>query len=1060
MKRLASFALCFIILLGVMPAYSQGSVPSYQLGQYESVSYELVYDTQLTGYTLNIREGNQGKWTSTKGPIGLRVVTQNNNVQDWSYTAYTSVTVMSNGWKAHGTIASQLGTKLKITDLYKLENGGINIARTIEVVEVVQGDKGFQVSMPIRTSQSVEPTDLKWFTPSSWYGNDQDNFLSRSKMAFDGIEASSAADNLGIPMIYNYDNTSGWGLTVTDITEGLKETISADAKPQSGKVLVDERINVPGIGMKKVGDRTEVFQAFPGHTYNYRNRYNGKPVIYRFTPVRQGITKETGIRITYKSASDFLAGYRDAWRENYDRIAVVDHRVDPQTHFETLLQYVDDSYGLIGGRPQYCTNYDHKQAKSGFLWRNTDLAWVMLAQGWSRNKDVYREHARNVIMDQINNGGLRGNSRESAESHLALIRAYQVDKANGVNQNQWLNTCTAYADQLGSTPDYYQIKFLDEMYKVTGNGDYLSKAERAGDHAWEQGHKNLRFRASLTDYAGGPAEHDREAGYLALEAYMALYKQTGVNKWLERAKVAADFAETWNMVQNLKTNPEDAAFNSRMFGNDIPPYGLSGVHAGSNTGDQYQALNAVEFYQLYEATGDQHYLDFAEFIEFNSILYTNLGDKQGYMADWVQGSGYGFTNEYLGTAANTYGGNCRRGDGHDSNLGWTTYVLLAMTQRTLDYVDRYTLSEKEAEPIQQKPDSQPITEDFQGGSDVAWTQYEGSWTRSEGLYKVGAHPGAKSIIEDAYYTNFILEADVVVEGQGDAGIIFRNNGALNGADNFAGYYFGIKPSSNKIILGKANGGWKLIKDENLNLDENQVHHIKIVAYGPKILVYINGALTPQLQATDYSWIKGNIGFRTYQGNASFDNLSVRHIETLPQPTPQVLFEENFEADILEGWEEYQGVWTVTSSVYKVSPLPGAKSVVEDKSFHDFTYEADVKVGSGGNAGLIFRVTEPNNGVDAYKGYYVGLNPEKNKVEFGKANNNWIGLREVTMELQPNQFYHIKIVAKGDRLKVYIEDMDQAIIDLTDQSYQTGSIGMRTYNAHATFDNVKISSVSP
>ena len=38
---------------------------------------------------------------------------------------------------------------------------------------------------------------------------------------------------------------------------------------------------------------------------------------------------------------------------------------------------------------------------------------------------------------------------------------------------------------------------------------------------------------------------DKEAGMLSMEAYLSLYDSTQEPRWLERAKAAADFAESW-----------------------------------------------------------------------------------------------------------------------------------------------------------------------------------------------------------------------------------------------------------------------------------------------------------------------------------------------------------------------------------------------------------------------------------------------------------------------------------------------------------------------------------
>lgn len=88
-------------------------------------------------------------------------------------------------------------------------------------------------------------------------------------------------------------------------------------------------------------------------------------------------------------------------------------------------------------------------------------------------------------------------------------------------------------------------------------------------------------------------------------------------------------------------------------------------------------------------------------------------------------------------------------------------------------------------------------------------------------------------------------------------------------------------------------------------------------------------------------------------------------------TPCGSFSDNFNRNA-SNWTTYGGTWTVINGQYTVGAYPGAKAVVNNTSFVNFTYDADLSI-SGGDAGLIFRVSHPSTGTDAYTGYYAGLN---------------------------------------------------------------------------------------
>lgn len=176
----------------------------------------------------------------------------------------------------------------------------------------------------------------------------------------------------------------------------------------------------------------------------------------------------------------------------------------------------------------------------------------------------------------------------------------------------------------------------------------------------------------------------------------------------------------------------------------------------------------------------------------------------------------------------------------------------------------------------------------------------------------------------------------------------------------------------------------------------------------------------------------------------------------PPPTP--LYSDDFNDGDANGWTTYGGTWAVQSGQYGAQVGDGVKSIANGTNFTDFTYEADVTVGSGTsntNAGVIFRVSNPSVGADAYNGYYVGISADGDFIQLGKAGNNWTELNRTSMTIDPNIKYHMKIVASGTSIKVYVNDMNTPKISITDSTYTSGAIGVRAYNVNAQFDNVLI-----
>lgn len=174
------------------------------------------------------------------------------------------------------------------------------------------------------------------------------------------------------------------------------------------------------------------------------------------------------------------------------------------------------------------------------------------------------------------------------------------------------------------------------------------------------------------------------------------------------------------------------------------------------------------------------------------------------------------------------------------------------------------------------------------------------------------------------------------------------------------------------------------------------------------------------------------------------------------------FTDNFTTG-MNSWVQYGGSFFIESEECNATNIEGgnlgSKLLAPATNFSDFVYTCKVKVKSDGDAGVIFRVSRASFGADEYNGYYVGLNSSSKRVELGKANGAWTSLKVTAMDIQPNQWYQVKIVAKGSSIKAYVDDMTTPKIDFVDASFASGSIGVRSYRAQATWDDVSVASLS-
>jgi hypothetical protein len=196
------------------------------------------------------------------------------------------------------------------------------------------------------------------------------------------------------------------------------------------------------------------------------------------------------------------------------------------------------------------------------------------------------------------------------------------------------------------------------------------------------------------------------------------------------------------------------------------------------------------------------------------------------------------------------------------------------------------------------------------------------------------------------------------------------------------------------------------------------------------------------------------------GSGTLRATCLPYIDTKEPVAPS--FSEDF-SNGQSGWIQYGGSFYVEEGEYVAGNVeashPCSKSVYSGASFSDFTYDAKVRVSGDGDGGLIFRANRLSFGPDEYSGYYVGISSANKRVELGKATGAWASLKTAALDINANQWYHIRVAANRSNIKIYVEDMTTPKIDFNDASFASGTIGVRSYNALARWDDIAVVSLS-
>lgn len=170
----------------------------------------------------------------------------------------------------------------------------------------------------------------------------------------------------------------------------------------------------------------------------------------------------------------------------------------------------------------------------------------------------------------------------------------------------------------------------------------------------------------------------------------------------------------------------------------------------------------------------------------------------------------------------------------------------------------------------------------------------------------------------------------------------------------------------------------------------------------------------------------------------------------------------------KGWKPISGNWTVRGDVISNAHYGrGDMLIIEHPEGGDTRIAADLRFDllfedtHYGDAGLILRATDPQPGVDSYKGYYAGLRPDSQTLVLGRASYDWhlLAEKKLASPLSSGAWYHLELAAHGCDLAVQARPLDgSAVTSITytdPQCLSAGVGGLRSFYADASWRNVRV-----
>lgn len=186
---------------------------------------------------------------------------------------------------------------------------------------------------------------------------------------------------------------------------------------------------------------------------------------------------------------------------------------------------------------------------------------------------------------------------------------------------------------------------------------------------------------------------------------------------------------------------------------------------------------------------------------------------------------------------------------------------------------------------------------------------------------------------------------------------------------------------------------------------------------------------------------------------------------LRSPTRGLPYHDSFAQDSADEWQAFGGTWEMThGSMRNDSDERGAKLLYGSHYWRNYLIEADVMLlSSGGDAGLIIRSNNEEEGVDAYSGYYTGLRSIDNSLVLGRAGYGWMEATvQLTLDHAPVralQWYHLKLLAYGCQIvasAVISPNTSPVFAKVADtHCIPSGRAGLRSYVSGGVWRHVVI-----
>ena len=644
-----------------------------------------------------------GAWAQ---PLPLAVETVlRSGAATWTRGTYAS----SKGSVATGTLVSPSGATFLFEDAFSdASAAGFTLSRRVSVLAVGSGDEfAFSTRFSMPAPDALAQARRELFLPGVSYQNA--SALPSGALAGDPQAAAILVreDRLPLPLALAFFPDAGAGVAARLVhREPDGHTIANEDFTQR---IVDAGLRFGSIGFLNEGADFSLAFQYPGSEGNRTYIWNPTDGwANRSHPIGHDVEHTYSLRFEVQGAGSYYVAVRTAWRAEAAAFAPqVSVAPSPAQLYrdgmELLASYVVDYDGVPSVPFEAALPNGHvvdTSSQMGFVGRALPSAALLLYDAIVAAPNITRQRQAEAIVDlwaanaltacgaartwyNIGDHSLEWRASDSYETSLRIM----CDGMNGMvdaivllPKPSWLAAASSFGDFLlraqapdGSLPTAFDwncvprdantrhtafaVPFLVALYEVTFDERYRSAALAAGS-----------FSAALFEgcfsYSGGAPDNgdvpDKEAGWLAMQAFVALFELTGNATWLVPAAQAATYVETflylWNVPIPCEQSPPTVYPCRRT------TLGASIIATGQSSSDNFMSIASFDMQRLGTWLGDAHFVGVGDLLLNATAQMTDWDGSLGYAARGLLGEAFELS--------------VRRGSGVSAWLPWLTANLL------------------------------------------------------------------------------------------------------------------------------------------------------------------------------------------------------------------------------------------------------------------------------------------------------------------------------------------------------------------------------------------------